>query len=129
MVSKLKLNIEKWRTLPLSLVGRINAIKMVALPRFLYYFQNLPIFLTSAFFKKLDSIILPFVWGYKSHRISKAHLQKPTEDGGFGLPVFRNYYWAANARAMMYWQQGQPGVAPTNAPQWLNIEATARDGK
>ena len=97
MILKLKNNIEKWRTLPLSMVGRINAIKMVALPRFLYLFQNLPIFLTSAFFKKLDSIVFPLIWGYKAHHISKAHLQKPTEEGGFGLPAFNIYYWAANA--------------------------------
>lgn len=125
MIQKLKLNIEKWRTLPLSMVGRINAIKMVALPRFLYLFQNLPIFLTSAFFKQLDAIVLPFVWGYKAHRISKVHLQKSTEEGGFGLPVFRNYYWAANARALMYWRQGQSNGAPTDSPLWPSIEATA----
>lgn len=38
MILKLKSNIEKWRTLPLSMVGRINGNKMVALPRFLYLF-------------------------------------------------------------------------------------------
>lgn len=37
-----KKNIEFWKTLPLSLVGRINAIKMVVLPRFLYIFQSIP---------------------------------------------------------------------------------------
>lgn len=85
MVTNLKLNKEKWRVLPLSLVGLINAIKMVSLPRFLYLFQNLPIFLTLSFFKKLDSIVFLFVWGYKANRISKAHLQKPTNEGGLGL--------------------------------------------
>ncbi len=102
-INKLKLSIEKWRILPLSLIGRINAIKMVILPRFLYLFQNLPIFLPKSFFKLLDSVILPFIWGYKTHRTSKAHLQKPKEVGGLALPTFRQYYWAANMRAMMFW--------------------------
>lgn len=49
MLESLKLNIESWRTFPLSMVGRVNAIKMVILPRFLYLFQNLPIFLPKFF--------------------------------------------------------------------------------
>lgn len=104
LVDGLKTDIEAWRTLPLSMIGRVNAIKMVVLPRFLYLFQNLPIPLNVSFFKKLDSIILPFVWGYKSHRISKAHLHKSVQSGGLGLPIFRYYYWAANSRVLTYWK-------------------------
>lgn len=92
------------------MIDRVNAIKMVSQPRFVYLFQNLPIYLNASFFffffKKLDSIRLPFVWGYKSHRISKAHLQKPFKNGVLGLPVFKHYYWAANARALIYWKGG-----------------------
>lgn len=39
-LDKFKDNIEKWRTLPLSLIGRVNAVIRVSLPRFLYIFQN-----------------------------------------------------------------------------------------
>lgn len=39
---------------------------MVFLPQILYLFQNIPIFI-----QKLDSIILPFLWDYKAHRIRK----------------------------------------------------------
>ena len=38
-LTKLKENIEKQRTLPISLIGRVNAVKMVSQPRFLYLFQ------------------------------------------------------------------------------------------
>ena len=102
-VNKLKRDIEKWRALPLSMVGRINGIKMVSLLRFLYLFQNVPIFLAQSFFKSLDSIVWPFIWGFKAHIISKIHLHKPREMGGLGLPYFLHYYWAANARALAYW--------------------------
>lgn len=122
MLDKLKENIEKWRTLPLSLVGRVNTIKMVSLSRFLYLFQNIPIFIPKSFFKAIDSIIMPFIWGYKSHRISKAHLQKPTDLGGLGLPCFIHYYWAANMRALTYWQYGYQSSDNSNAPPWLMIE-------
>lgn len=46
MVDRLKCDVETWRVLPLTMIGRVNAIKMVTLPRFLYLFQNIPIFLT-----------------------------------------------------------------------------------
>lgn len=105
------------------MIGRVNAIKMVSLPRFLYLFQNLPIYLNASFFKKLDSVILPFVWGYKSHRISKAHLQKSSKNGGLGLPVFKHYYWAANSRALTYWKGGSAKAAEN--PLWLQLEAAA----
>lgn len=65
----------------------------------LYLFQNLPIYFLS-FFKQMDSIILSFVWANKPPRNSKAHLQKDVNRDGLGLPVFRHYYWAANARAL-----------------------------
>lgn len=37
-VNQLKDSIPFWRTLPMSVAGKINAIKMVTLPRFLYLF-------------------------------------------------------------------------------------------
>ena len=59
----------------------------------------------ATFFNQLDSIIMQCVWGYKTARISKIHLQKPTySDEGLALPVF--YYWATNARALMFWKLG-----------------------
>lgn len=122
MIDKLKSNIESWRLLPLSLIGRVNAIKMVTLPRFLYLFQNLPIFLPKSFFKLIDSLILPFVWGFKVHRISKKHLTKPKSAGGLSLPNFCHYYWAANCRVLMYWQNPRQGNVNASIPSWLAIE-------
>ena len=69
MIEKLKRNIEIWRVLPLSMIGRVNAIKMVTLPRFLYLFRICLYCLSKAFFKSLDSIILTFVWGCKVYCI------------------------------------------------------------
>uniref|UniRef100_A0A3B3E0S0 Reverse transcriptase domain-containing protein n=1 Tax=Oryzias melastigma TaxID=30732 RepID=A0A3B3E0S0_ORYME len=124
-VLKLKQDIETWKILPLSMIGRINSIKMISLPRFLYLCQNLPIYLTSAFFKDLDSIVLSYVWNNKNARISRVHLQKPRIKGGLGLPVFRHYYWAANIRALMFWRQGALDSLTPAAPLWLRMEANS----
>lgn len=77
MIENLKSNTETWRLLPLSMIGFVNAIKMVTLPRLLHLFENLLIFIPKAFFKLLDSIILHFVGGFKAHWISKKHKTKP----------------------------------------------------
>uniref|UniRef100_A0A8C6TZW7 Reverse transcriptase domain-containing protein n=1 Tax=Neogobius melanostomus TaxID=47308 RepID=A0A8C6TZW7_9GOBI len=38
--------IEYWKTLPLSMLGRANAIKMITMPKCITIFQNLPILIT-----------------------------------------------------------------------------------
>ncbi len=86
LLSKLKSNIQFWKTLPVSMLGRVNAIKMVFLPQLLYLLQNVPVFVAKSFFKRLDSIISPFLWNCKTHRIGKKHLCKCKEEGGLALP-------------------------------------------
>lgn len=122
-MAKLKQNIERWKLLPLSMIGRINAIKMISLPRFLYLCQNLPIYITNAFFKNLDSIITSYIWNNKNARISKSHLQKSKTEGGLGFPVFKHYYWAANIRSLLFWQQASTIDLTSSAPLWLRMEA------
>lgn len=42
---KLKSDLQRWGSLLLSLAGKINCVKMNVLPRFLYLFQNLTVYL------------------------------------------------------------------------------------
>ncbi|XP_027881709.1 uncharacterized protein LOC114149798 [Xiphophorus couchianus] len=42
--------------------------------------------------------------------------------GGLGLPCFQHYYWAANARALVYWQEGDAQELSANSPPWVAIE-------
>ena len=127
LIDKLKIMIDKWKLLPLSLIGRVNIVKMVVLPKFMYLFQNIPIYLTASFFKLVDSIIIPFIWADKPSRISKAHLHKPTTEGGLSLPVFRHYYWACNARALVFWSHLAPAAEQRDSlcPSWPVIETRA----
>lgn len=103
IVDTFKNEVEFWKSLPLSMIGRVNAIKMICLPQLLYLFQNIPVYLKATFFQKLDSVLLPFIWNYKSHRIKKAHLCKEKIHGGLALPDFKNYYFAANMQYIAYW--------------------------
>lgn len=120
MLDQLKQNIEFWRTLRMSLGGRINSVKMVVLPRFLYIFQSLPCFIPQSFFKQLDTIIVPFLRNYKNVRISKKHLCKTKKEGGFGLPQFKYYYWAANLSIFARWKKWPSDT--DGDPSWLRME-------
>lgn len=107
----------------MSMAGRINLVKMVVLPRFLYIFQALPCFIPQSFFKQLDAVIVPFLWDYKNVKISKKHLckiKKKKREGGFGLPQFKYYYWAANLSIFAWWKKW-PFDADRD-PSWLRME-------
>lgn len=75
LVDSLKNDLDRWNLLPLSLGGRINTIKMNVLPRFLYLFQCVPIFLSKSFFLLIDKMLSSFIWDRKSARMRKTILQ------------------------------------------------------
>lgn len=117
LLTKLKSDFQKWRPLHLSLVGRVNCVKMTVLPRFLYLFQCLPIFLSKAFFSTLDRLISNFIWDGKIPRIGKEFLQKNRNDEGLALPNFLYYYWAANVQKIIYWMRSSEGT------DWFETES------
>ena len=85
---KVQQDLPSWSLLPLSLVERVNVVKMSVLPRYLYLFQSLPVFISNAYFKKLDSAILSFIWNSKNPLLRKEHLKKSKQDGSLALPSF-----------------------------------------
>ena len=73
LLANLKQDFERWDHLPLSLGGRINAVKMNVLPKFLYIFQCLPFFLTKSFFSKLNNQISTFIWNKKHQELKELY--------------------------------------------------------
>ena len=57
-----KLDMERWSSLPISLAGKINSVKMTIVPRFLFLFQAIPIFIPKSFFKELNKCTSTFIW-------------------------------------------------------------------
>lgn len=106
--------------MPLSLIGRVNSVKMNILPKYLYLFQCIPLYLPKKFFVTLDKLILKFIWNGKSARIRKDFMQRPRSLGGLALPSFQLYYWAANIRNMLYWFSD----SNSETPSWVHIEAS-----
>ena len=57
LMAAVKQDLQKWNRLPLSLAGRVQTVKINILPRYLYLFQCLPIYLSRSFFKLINGII------------------------------------------------------------------------
>ena len=65
LISKITSDIQRWGNLPLSLIGKINVVKMNILPKFLFLFQSVPLFLPKHFFDSLDKIICSLILGWE----------------------------------------------------------------
>ena len=58
-------DINRWREIPCSWVGRINIVKMTMLPNTLYRFNAIPIKLPMEFFTELEQKVSPLIWKHK----------------------------------------------------------------
>lgn len=115
LLSKLQSNIQFWKTLPISLLGRVNAIQMNLLPQLLYSFQNIPVFLHKSFLKNRLGCA-PFPWHYKTHRIGKKlQICRSKIEGSSELPNVLSWYWASQIMIMAYcWMTQQPHQTDLN---------------
>uniref|UniRef100_A0A3B3HAI8 Reverse transcriptase domain-containing protein n=1 Tax=Oryzias latipes TaxID=8090 RepID=A0A3B3HAI8_ORYLA len=115
-------DLTRWKTLPISLIGRVAAIKMMILPKINYLFSMIPSKPPTTWFKSLDSFISQYLWEGKPPRISLKTIKKPKDRGGLGLPDFQDYYSANRLCYVQKWLN--PGVLDES---WLDIEQNLCD--
>ena len=76
LMKEIKDDLNRWRDIPCSWVGRINIVKMTILPNAIYKFNAIPIKLPMAFFTELEQKISQLIWKHKKTPNSKSSLEK-----------------------------------------------------
>lgn len=89
-----------WCKLPLTVIGRINLIKMVWGPQLLYIMHNSPQWIPRRWFMHIDTLFRSRIWKKQVARISLSTLQYGKDLGGAAVPNPKLYFYASQLQRL-----------------------------
>ena len=101
--NKVRQDLNRWKVIPESILSRIESVKMMILPQFLFLFQTLPISIPNCSFKRWNTMLSNFIWNYKSKRKKLSTLTQTRENGGLNFPDLMTYFHATQIDIIMKW--------------------------
>ena len=107
LMKEIKGDINRWRDIPCSWVGRINIVKMTILPKAIYRFSAIPIKLPMMFFTELEQKNFTVHMETQKTLNSQSMLRKKNGAGGINLPDFRLRYKATVNKTVWYWHKNR----------------------
>ena len=79
-----------WTLRHLSILGKIQVIKSLAVPKFIHLLTSLPS-PTNSSFHQIETILYSFIWGNKRDKIARKILKITIENGGLKLIDIRMF--------------------------------------
>ena len=112
-MKKITDNINRWRAIPCSWVGRINFVKMTILSNAVYIFNMIPVKLPMTVFTELEQKQFTIHVETQKTLKSQRSLEKEEWSWGINLPDFRLYYKATVISTVWYWHKNR-NIDPWN---------------
>ena len=116
-MKEIKDDINRWRDIPCSWIGRINIVKITILPNAIYRFNMIPIKLPIGIFHRTRTKNFTIHMETQKTPNAKAVLKKKNGAGRINLPDFRLYHKAIVIKTVWYWHKDR------NIDQWNKIES------
>jgi len=109
--------LQNWSKLTMSILGRINLVKMIIVPKMNYLSYMLPLTMPPSLLKEYNKYVESFIWQGKKPLFNRTKLYSAKDSGGFSLPRINWYHWSFSLS-----QLAKNNMAFNEAPAWVHIE-------
>uniref|UniRef100_A0A3P9CYM2 Reverse transcriptase domain-containing protein n=1 Tax=Maylandia zebra TaxID=106582 RepID=A0A3P9CYM2_9CICH len=117
VIQNIRSLLQNWVKINLSLLGRINLVKMIIAPKLQYFLHMLPIAVPHNLLKLYNTCVEGFVWAGKKPLFNRSKLYAAKESGGLALSKMVWYHYAFSLSQLVKIHNSS-----TDKPSWVGIE-------